>query len=261
MKKKMRRWVLITGATSGIGKATAKLFARKGYDLIITGRREERLEELSDKLSLKYGVKIKSRCFDVRDQKACAKAIASLESEMKDLKLLVNNAGLASGLDPVQSGNLEDWEKMLDTNVKGLLYMTRLIAPFMVKNKGGHIINTCSTAGHEVYPMGNVYCASKHAVTALTKGMRMDLYKDNIRVSQVSPGHVEETEFAKVRFHGDEKKAKIYEDFNPLKSKDVAKVIYFIASQPKHVSIHDVILTGLQQASGMVMDRSGRKYD
>lgn len=261
MKTIPQKTVMITGATSGIGKATAKIFAKAGYNLIITGRREKRLEEIKKKYASKYGVKIKSLCFDVRSLKACKAAIASLKSDWKKIDILINNAGLASGLDPIHEGDINDWETMIDTNVKGLLYMTKLISPSMVKRKSGHIINVCSTAGHEVYPKGNVYCASKHAVNALSKAMRIDLHTHGIRVSQVSPAHVEETEFALVRFHGDKKKSKIYEDFNPLKSSDVANTIYYIAKQPKHINIQDIVMMGTQQANSLFTDRSGRRFD
>ena len=261
MKTVPQKIAIITGATSGIGKATAKIFAKGGYNLIITGRREKRLEETKKKFSSKYGVKIKSLCFDVRNLKACKSAIASLKSDWKKIDILINNAGLASGLDPIHEGSIDDWETMIDTNIKGLLYMTKLISPGMVKRKSGHIINVCSTAGHEVYPKGNVYCASKHAVNALSKAMRIDLHTHGIRVSQVSPAHVEETEFALVRFHGDKKKSKIYEDFNPLKSSDVANTIYYIARQPKHINIQDIVLMGTQQANSLFTDRSGRRFD
>jgi len=261
MKDKMRKVILITGATSGIGKATAKRFAKNGFNLIITGRRKSKLKGLKKDLQLKFGINVLELAFDVRKFAECEKAINSIPKEFLDIDILFNNAGLASGLAPIHEGNIEDWEAMLDTNVKGLLYMTRLVSPLMVAKSKGHIINTCSTAGHEVYPNGNVYCASKHAVEALSRAMRIDLHKSGIKVSQVSPGHVEETEFAKVRFHGDESKAKIYEDFNPLKSKDVAKMVYYIATQPKHVNIQDVIMMGTQQANSNYIDRSGRKYD
>ncbi len=253
--------VLISGATSGIGKATAKTFAKAGYPLIITGRRKKKLEELKQVLKKKYAIKIKTLCFDVRELKSVKKAIESLDKSWSNISILINNAGLAKGFDPIHEGNINDWELMLDTNVKGLLYMTRMIAPGMVKQGKGHIINVCSTAGHELYPKGNVYCASKHAVNALTQGMRIDLHTYGLKVSQVSPAHVEETEFAKVRFDGDEKRAKIYNDFNPLKSSDVAKTIYFIATQPKHVNIQDVLMMGTQQASSNFIHRSGRIYD
>jgi NADP-dependent 3-hydroxy acid dehydrogenase YdfG len=252
---------MITGATSGIGKATATLFAKKGYNLILTGRRSEKLTALKTKFKKKYGCKVKTLTFDVRDNKQVKKAINSLKDEWSNIDVLINNAGLAKGLDFIHEGKLQDWETMIDTNVKGLLYVTRLISPKMVKRRSGHIINVCSTAGHEAYAKGNVYCATKHAVDALTKGMRMDLYTYGIRVSQVSPAHVEQTEFALNRFDGDEKKAKIYEDFNPLVSSDVAETIYFIVSRPKHVNIQDILLMGTQQTSGGNIDRTGRKYD
>jgi NADP-dependent 3-hydroxy acid dehydrogenase YdfG len=261
LKKTTKRTILITGATSGIGLATAKRFAKNGYNLILTGRRKKRLDELKATFKSKYGVEVKTLNYDIRKFEECEKAINSLPKEWKQIDILFNNAGLASGYDPIQEGKIEDWETMIDTNVKGLLYMTRLIAPLMIKNKKGHIINTCSTAGHDVYPNGNVYCASKHAVEALSRAMRIDLHKTGIRVSQVSPGHVEETEFAKVRFHGDEKRAEIYNDFNPLKSKDVGKVVYFLATQPKHVNIQEIVMMGTQQANSNFIDRSGRKYD
>lgn len=260
-KESSKKVILITGATSGIGLATAKRFGKNGYSLIITGRRKERLTEIKKNLESKYGVKVKTLEFDVRNYEQCKTAVESLSKEWKQIDILFNNAGLASGFDPIQTGKIEDWETMIDTNVKGLLYMTRLISPIMIKNGKGHIINTCSTAGHDVYPNGNVYCASKHAVEALSRAMRIDLHKTGVRVSQVSPGHVEETEFAKVRFHGDEEKAAIYSDFNPLKSKDVAKVVHFLATQPKHVNIQEIVLMGTQQANSNFIDRSGRKYD
>ena len=251
--------ILITGATSGIGKATASIFAKKGYNVIITGRRADRLEEIKSKFKKKYGVKVKTLVFDVRDKKQVKKSLTNLKGDWSNIDVLINNAGLAKGLDYIHEGSIDDWETMIDTNLKGLLYITRIISPFMVNRKKGQIINVCSTAGHETYPKGNVYCATKHAVDALTKSMRLDLHKYNIRVGQVSPGHVEETEFALVRFHGDKKKSKIYEDFLPLKSKDVAKVIFFIASQPKYVNIQDVLMMGTQQASSNFINRSGRK--
>lgn len=250
--------VLITGATSGIGKATASRFAKLGCNLIITGRRKSKLESLQQKLSKKYAVKIMSLCFDVRDLKAVKQQIGSLKKEWNKIDILVNNAGLAKGFHPIHTANIDDWETMIDTNIKGLLYMTRIVAPLMVKSKKGHIINIASTAGKEVYPNGNVYCATKHAVDALTKAMRIDLHQYGIRVSQVAPGHVEQTEFALVRFDGDTKKSKIYDDFVPLNSKDVARIICFIATQPKHVNIQDVLVMGSQQANCYIINRSGR---
>lgn len=259
MKHPFSKIVFITGATSGIGFATAKIFAKNGYQLILCGRRKERLEDVKNKLIKKYSVNIVSLCFDISDHNATQKAFKSLKSEWKKIDILVNNAGLAKGFSSIHEGKIEDWDIMIDTNVRGLLYITRLVSPLMVKEGRGHIINICSTAGHEVYPNGNVYAATKFAVDALTKSMRLDLYKYGIRVSQVSPGHVEETEFALVRFDGDEKRAKIYEDFVPLKAKDVADTIYYIASRPWHINIQDVLMMGTQQAGNNHIDRSGRK--
>ena len=259
MKAPYSKIVLITGATSGIGKATAAKFAKQGFNLILTGRRKSILEELKKKYKRKYAIKVKILSFDVRDANASKKAFNSLDASWKKIDILINNAGLAKGFDPIHKGKIADWETMLDTNVKGLLYMTRLISPGMVKRGSGHIINICSTAGHEVYPKGNVYCATKHAVDALTKGMRLDLTQYGLKVSQISPGAVEETEFAITRFDGDKNKAKIYEDYNPLTSKDVASTIYFVASQPYHVNIQDVLMMGRQQASSTQIDRSGRE--
>lgn len=259
MKATTTKRVLITGATSGIGAAIAKIFAKHGFQLIITGRRKDKLEEVKNKLVQKYSVEITTLCFDVRQVSEVKKAVKTLKDTGKSVDILINNAGLAKGLSAIHEGKINDWEVMIDTNIKGLLYMTRLISPMMVKNKRGHIINICSTAGHEVYPKGNVYSATKFAVDALSRSMRLDLYQYGIKVSQVSPGHVEETEFALVRFDGDEEKAKIYEDFTPLNAKNVAESVYFIASQPKNVNIQEVILMGSQQAGSNFIDRSGRK--
>lgn len=258
MENRLSKIVLVTGATSGIGKATATVFAKYGYDVIITGRREEKLEELKNKLKKKYAVKVKSLCFDIRKQNEVKKAVKSLDGEWEEVDILVNNAGLALGFDPLHKGDVNQWETMIDTNLKGLLYITRAISPIMVKRGKGHIINICSTAGHEAYPNGNVYSATKSAVDMLTKGMRLDFYKLGLRVSQVSPGHVEETEFAINRFSGDEKRAKIYEDFVPLNAKDVAETIFYVATRPKHVNIQEVLVMGTQQAGSNFVDRSGR---
>lgn len=250
--------VLITGASSGIGAASSRVFAKSGHHLILLSRRKERLSSLQEELISLGAASAISLAADVRDYQAIADAFESLPSEMKRIDILINNAGLASGFDSIHEGDLDDWNKMIDTNVKGILHCARVISPGMVERKSGHIINVCSTAGHDVYFKGNVYCASKHAVDALTKGMRLDLHTYGIRVSQVSPGHVEETEFAKVRFHGDESKAKIYEDFTPLNSRNVAEIIYFMASQPAHVNIQDILVMGTQQANVSSIDRSGR---
>ena len=250
--------VLITGATSGIGRATAELFARNGYRLILTGRRVERLVELKNLFEAEFNTEVLLLPFDVRDPGAVEAALANLPESFQEIDILVNNAGLAKGLAPIHEGNLEHWETMIDTNVKGMLYVTRLISQGMVSRRRGHIINVGSSAGKETYPSGNVYCATKFAVDALTRSMRMDLYTHNIRVSQVSPGHVEETEFAINRFDGDAERASIYNDFQPLKSSDVADAIYFMATRPAHVNIQDLQLFATQQASSMIIDRSGR---
>ncbi|MBC7776220.1 MAG: SDR family NAD(P)-dependent oxidoreductase [Phycisphaerae bacterium] len=250
--------VLITGATSGIGRATAEIFARNGYRLILTGRRVERLVELKNQFESEFGTEVLLLPFDVRDHGAVEAALANLPQSFQDIDILINNAGLAKGLAPIHEGNLDHWETMIDTNVKGLLYVTRLVSAGMVRRRSGHIINIGSSAGKETYINGNVYCATKFAVDALSKAMRLDLHAHNIRVSQVSPGHVEETEFAITRFDGDAERAKIYNDFQPLKSSDVADAIYYMATRPPHVNIQDLQLFATQQASSTVIDRSGR---
>lgn len=251
--------VLVTGASSGIGKQTAYKFAKHGYDVIITGRRQAKLDEIKVHLEDKYSVNVISLCFDIRDYKQTENAFKSLPAKFKKIDVLVNNAGLARGLHPIHEGRLSDWEEMIDTNIKGLLYITRLVTPGMVKRGHGHVINVCSTAGHDAYPNGNVYSATKFAVKALTKSMHIDLFKHGIRVSQVSPGHVEETEFALVRFDGDDQKSRIYDDFTPLKAKDVAEIIYFMASRAKHINIQEILVMSSQQAGSNFLDRSGRK--
>lgn len=258
MQSAIKKIALITGATSGIGYATTRLFAKKGFNLIITGRRADRLKDIKHRLEDKYGIKIMTLCFDIRDKTAVFQAWDSLTEEWKNVDVLVNNAGLAKGVEPVDQGNTEYWETMIDTNIKGLLYITRLVSPVMVNNKSGHIVNVCSTAGHDVYPNGNVYVATKFAVKALTRTIRLDLYKHNIRVGEVSPGHVEETEFALVRYDGDSEKAKNYKDFTPLKAGDVADAIYYLVSRPAHVNIQEIILMGTQQAGSNFINRSGR---
>lgn len=258
MSTPKRKLTFITGATSGIGLATAKIFAKNGYNLVITGRRSERLKEISEKLVRKYGIQVKTLCFDIRHNDEVTEAWQSLDPNWQEIDILINNAGLAKGFDPIYDGQLSHWETMIDTNIKGLLYITRLVSPGMVSRKSGHIINLCSTAGHEVYPNGNVYSATKFAVDALTKSIRLDMYKHGIKVSQVSPGHVEETEFALVRFDGDTQKAKIYEDFTPLRSKDVADAIFYLATRAKHVNIQHILMMGTQQAGSNFVDRSGR---
>ncbi len=261
-EKEPAKTVLITGATSGIGKATADIFAANGYRLILTGRRTDRLAIIKQQYEDTYGSEVLIQDFDVRDPLSVEEMTEKLNESWQNIDLLINNAGLAKGFEPIHEGKLEDWETMIDTNIKGLLYMTRMIAPLMVKRGGGQIINICSIAGKEVYPNGAVYCATKHAVDALTKGMRLDLHQYNIRVSQVAPAHVEETEFSLVRYDGDEEKsANVYRDFQPLKAIDVAETVYFMASRPNHVNIQDVVLYGTQQASATIVNRSGREKE
>ena len=251
--------ILITGATSGIGRAIAELFAQEGHRLILTGRRVERLAEMKHQFEAQGNTDTLMLPFDVRDYGAVRAALENLPEAWREVDILINNAGLAKGLSPIHEGDLDHWETMIDTNVKGLLYVARTIAPNMVRRRRGHIINVGSIAGKEIYPNGNVYCASKAAVDALTKAMRYDLYTYNIRVSQVSPGHVEETEFAVNRFDGDaERGAKVYDNFQPLRASDVAEVVYFMATRPPHVNIQDVVMYGTQQASATLIDRSGR---
>lgn len=248
----------ISGATSGIGRATAYALAEDGYNLILLGRRTERLEELRDDFEQLHDTTSMLITVDIRDRTQLIEALNELPDEWQAVDLLINNAGKAKGFDPIQAGAYEHWDEMIDVNLKGLLTLTREITPWMVKRQSGTIINVCSTAGKEVYPNGNVYCATKHAVDALTYAMRLDLVKHGIRVGQICPAHVEETEFAVVRFDGDEERAKIYEDFQPLRSSDVAKAVRFMVNQPAHVNIMDLVLQGTQQASSTVVDRSGR---
>ncbi len=246
---------LITGATAGIGKATAQEFASKGYNLIITGRREERLDALKWELESSYNVRVLGLCFDIRREQDVKQAIEGLPEEFKAIDVLVNNAGLAAGLAPIQEGQIGHWERMIDTNIKGLLYITRYVCNLMVPRKKGHIINVGSIAGKEVYANGNVYCATKHAVDALNKGMRIDLLPHHIRVSAVHPGMVE-TEFSIVRYDGDEERAKkVYEGLVPLRAEDIAETIYWMASRPAHVNISDVIITPTVQANATTVLR------
>ena len=241
--------VLITGATSGIGKATAIRMAENGYDLIITGRREDRLADLGKHLDKSYGIKVKELCFDIRNREETKNAVESLSANWKNIDILINNAGLASGLDYLHEGDINDWEAMIDTNIKGLLYITRFIAPLMVERKKGHIINIGSIAGKETYEKGNVYCATKYGVEALTRGMRIDFLKHGIKVSSVCPGAVD-TEFSNVRFHGDDEKAKtVYEGYTPLYAEDIAEAILFVVSRPPHVNINDILIMPTAQAN------------
>jgi 3-hydroxy acid dehydrogenase / malonic semialdehyde reductase len=252
----MKRIALITGATAGFGKATAELFAENGHDIIITGRRNDRLQSLKKRLQVEWGIKVNTLCFDVRNEGEVHSAIGGLSDEWKNIGILVNNAGLASGLDPIQNGNSEDWDKMIDTNVKGLLYVSQAVISGMVERKEGHIINVGSTAGKEVYPNGNVYCASKHAVDAITKGMRLDLLPHGIKVTQIAPGAAD-TEFSTVRFHGDKAKADAaYNGYEPMTAEDIASLIYYSTTLPKHLCINDLVVTSLAQANSYVIHRT-----
>src|SRR5690606_34604341 len=250
-----KRTALITGATSGIGEATARILAKNSFNLILCGRRKDRLESLHSELAQQTDVHTLS--FDVRDRKATEDALASLEGKWKTVDVLVNNAGNAHGLDPIQSGNVDDWDAMMDINVRGLLYVSRAILPGMVERKRGHVINIGSIAGQEVYPKGAVYCASKFAVDAITTGMRLDLSEAGIKVAVVSRGMVE-TECSLVRFKGDADRAKaVYAGFKPLTADDIAEVIRYILHLPDHVVLTDVTILPRAQASATVVHRGG----
>jgi NADP-dependent 3-hydroxy acid dehydrogenase YdfG len=244
----MNKTLMITGATAGFGRAIAVKFAQNGYDLIITGRRKERLDELEKELT-KNKIKVLSLNFDVRNRSEVGSAIQKLPAEWKDIDILVNNAGLAVGLSHIDDGDMDDWDRMVDTNVKGLLYVTRAVAPLMVARNRGHIFNISSIAGKDVYENGNVYCASKSAVEALSKAMRIDLLKHSIRVTNIAPG-MAETEFSLVRFKGDKEKADaVYKGVKALSAEDIAGIVYFCATLPEHVCINDLTITPTQQAA------------
>lgn len=245
----MPQIVMITGATSGIGEACANLLAQYGFSLILTGRRADRLETQKQKIQAAFKAEVLTICFDVRNREVTAQTLNTLPENWQSIDILINNAGLSLGLDPVYKGDPDDWETMIDTNVKGLLYVTRMISPGMVSRGRGHIINIGSIAGREVYLNGNVYCASKFAVDALTKAMRMDLLEYGIKVTQIAPGAVN-TEFSTVRFHGDKNRAdKVYTGFEPLSAQDVAEAVWFAASRPAHVNVNDLLLMPAAQAT------------
>ena len=245
----MKKIALISGATAGIGYATAELLASNNYNLIITGRRNERLEDLKRIIENETDSKVYLLSFDIRIKQSVFDAISSLPDSWKEIDLLVNNAGLASGLGTVQTGDIDDWEKMIDTNLKGLLYLTRAVSPLMIARNAGHIVNIGSVAGKEVYPNGNVYCATKHAVDALSKAMRIDMLEHNIKVSQIAPGMVD-TEFSTVRFHGDKQKAdNVYLGLMPLFAKDIADAVLYVVTRPAHVCINDMLIMPTAQAS------------
>ena len=248
----MKKTAFITGATSGIGEATAYEFAKNGINLVLCGRRMHRLETIKEALERLTNVHILN--FDVRDRQATLNAIASLPEPFKSIDILINNAGNAHGLDPIESGSLDDWDAMMDINVKGLLYVSKAIIPQMTTRGSGHIINIGSSAGKEVYPKGNVYCGSKHAVLAITEGMRVDLNKYGIKVGAVNPGMVE-TEFSQVRFKGSDEANTVYNGFKALQATDVAEVIYFIVSRPEHVNIADVLMFCTAQANSTIVKK------
>lgn len=252
----MENVVLITGATSGFGEACAHIFAENGWNLIITGRRAERLEKIKSKLIERYSCKVLTLNFDVCIEKDVKTAIESIPVDFKkSIKILINNAGLAVGRGPIQDGLTDDWNRMIDTNIKGLLYVSHAVIPLLIQNTEGHIFNIGSIAGKEVYPGGNVYCASKHAVDALSKSMRIDLVEHGIKVTNIAPGAAE-TEFSLVRFKGNETTAKsVYEGFDPLMAKDIAETIYFVATRPKHVTINDLVIMPTAQASATVLHK------
>lgn len=251
----MNKIALVTGATAGIGEAIAHKMAALNFNLILTGRRKERLEALKEKLSQKFSIEIITLNFDVRNNDEVESQIDQLEGDWKNIDLLVNNAGLAAGFGTIQDGAIGDWERMIDTNIKGLLYMTRKVSPLMIARQKGQIINIGSIAGKEVYPNGGVYCSTKHAVDALTKGMRMDMLAHGIKVTAIHPGMVD-TEFSVVRFDGDKEKAgAVYQGLTPLYADDIAEAVEFAVTRPAHVNINDMIIMPTAQASAAVIVR------
>lgn len=244
----MSKIALITGATAGIGEACASLFAQQNYDLIVTGRRTERLDTLAKRLVSEYGIRVNVLTMDVRNKEEVEK-LQTFSDDWKKVDVLINNAGLSLGMDPINSGSITDWEVMIDTNIKGLLYVTKLVSNWMIQNGSGHIINIGSIAGKETYLNGNVYCATKHAVDSLNKAMRIDLLPHKIKVTAIHPGAVD-TEFSEVRFKGDKDRAKkVYDGFEPLHAQDIAEIIWFAASRPAHVTINDLLIMPTAQAS------------
>ena len=252
----MKKTAMITGATSGIGMATAILLAENSYNLILTGRREERLRKLEKEIKEKNDTEILILSFDVRSQQEVKNAVGNLKGKWREIDVLVNNAGLAAGMSHFDEADTDDWDRMIDTNVKGLLYISREISPLMVARNSGHIINIASVAGKEVYEKGNVYCATKFAVDALSQGMRIDLLEHNIKVTNIAPGMVD-TEFSTVRFHGDKKRAdKVYEGLTPLYAQDIAECILFALTRPAHVCINDLLVMPTAQATATKTHRS-----
>lgn len=250
----MKKIALVTGATSGIGEATALLLAKNNYNIIITGRRDHRLGDLAAKIIDKVGADCYPLCFDIRNLEETEEAFYSLPENWQKIDLLVNNAGLAAGLSPIHEGDINDWQQMIDTNIKGLLYITKIVSPIMVENKSGQIINIGSIAGKEAYANGAVYCATKHAVDAITKGMRIDLNPYGIKVGSVCPGAVE-TEFSVIRLKDTEANKKVYAGFTPLQANDIAETILFMANRPAHVNIGDVLILPTAQAAATVINK------
>jgi len=250
----MKKIALITGATAGIGESTARIFAENGWNVIITGRRQDRLEKLESELSHK-GVKVLILCFDVRNNDEVRESLGALPDEWKSIDLLVNNAGLAAGFGSIEEGDTDNWDRMIDTNVKGLLYVSRMILPGMKSRKSGHVINIGSTAGKETYKGGNVYCATKHAVDSLTKAMRIDMLPYGIKVTGICPGAAE-TEFSLVRFDGDAEKAKsVYNGYEPMTPEQIAEVIWYAANTPANLCLNDIVLTSLAQANSFYIEK------
>ncbi len=247
--------VFITGASSGIGEACAIRFAKEGYSLILNARRKEKIDELAEKLKNDFGIKVLKLVFDVRNKESVFNEIATIPGEWKKIDILINNAGLAMGLSNIHEGDTEDWEQMIDTNVKGLLYISKAVIPGMIERKKGHIVNIGSIAGKETYMKGNVYCATKHSVDSLTKAMRMELLPFNIRVSLVNPGATN-TEFSQVRFKGDKERAEsIYKGYKPLIGDDIARCILFCAQLPEHVNINDMLIMPTAQATASLFNK------
>ena len=257
----MKKIILITGATSGFGKAMAYEFAKNGHNIIITGRRLERLEYIKEDIEQLFHVDVLKLHFDIRDKDITTNIISQLESKWKQIDILINNAGLARGIDTIENGNTNDWDEMIDTNLKGLLYISKEVINLMIKNKKGHIINIGSTAGKETYFKGNVYCATKSAVDAITKSMRIDLLPHNIKVSQICPGAAN-TEFSTVRLHGNKDKAdNIYDGYKPLYAQDIANITYYITTLPRHVCINDLVVTCSSQANSFYINKKNDNYD
>ena len=253
----MGSFVFITGASSGFGEACAEIFAQNGYDLILTARRKERLDKLSERLKKEYGISVVTSTLDVREEISVKEIVENLpESVKSNLKILINNAGLAAGRDPIESGSTTDWNQMIDTNIKGLLYVSQHVIPLLKKNGSGHIFNISSIAGKEVYLNGNVYCATKHAVDALSKALRIELVEFGIKVTNIAPGAAE-TEFSLVRFKGDKITASsVYQGFDPLQARDIAETVYFAATRPKHVNLNDIVIMPTAQANSTIIHKS-----